>query len=215
MRINSTRLFRHLQGFAVGVALACGLGFNAYAAPTVPMREGSTTIKLDSAFATALTTAKVTLTALPRTQVKKTQASFPIIGGAIDLANAKGEISHAGGLALAVGGDKIEISNFVIDTFESKPVLTGIVVFNGSIVDRIPLFDLTLPSGVTLPLTVVDKRITLGDVGVKLNAGAAAQLNAALKVTTFTGGSAIGVATVKAKAACMGAGCDDDEDDDD
>lgn len=200
MRFSSS-FSRQLQimSAATVTALAIGATSTAYAAPTAGLQGGYTAVKLDSGFTAALASLKVSLGTLPRSGVHEGQAYFPIVGGAIDFANAKGEIPHAGGLTLTAGSTRVELSDFVIDTFDAKPVLTGLVVVNDSILDRIPLFDLTLPPGFTVPLVPERGRILkLSDVGVKLNATAAGALNSVFKVTAFAGGFTIGTAKVQA-----------------
>jgi hypothetical protein len=197
---SSSPLIRRLQIFSAATvsAFAIGAASTAYAAPTAGLLGGYTSVKLDSGFTAALTSLNVGLGTLPRSGVYQGQAYFPIVGGAVDLASAKGEIPHAGGLTLTAGSTRVELSDFVIDTFEAKPVLTGLVVVNDSIVDRIPLFDLTLPPGFAVPLKLTNNRfLTLADVGVKLNATAATALNDIFKVTAFAGGFTVGVAKVQ------------------
>ncbi len=203
MRFSTTRLSRSLQVISASAVTAIALGLGAasaaYAAPTASLQAGYTAVKLDAGFTAALSSLKVELGTLPRSGVFQGQAYFPIVGGAIDFSNAKGEIPHAGGLTLTAGATRVELSDFVIDTFDAKPVLTGLVVVNDSIVDRIPLFDLVLPPGFTVPLQPTNRRfITLADVGVKLNATAAGALNDVFKVKAFAGGFTIGVAKVQA-----------------
>jgi hypothetical protein len=203
MRFNAPRISHSLQvmSAAAVTALTLGLGTasTVFAAPTASLQAGFTAVKLDVGFTAALSSLQVDLGTLPRSGVYQGQAYFPIVGGAIDFSNAKGEIPHAGGLTLTAGTTRVELSDFVIDTFDTKPVLTGLVVVNDSIVDRIPLFDLELPAGFTLPLQPTNRRfITLADVGVKLNAAAAGALNSVFKVTAFAGGFTIGVAKVQA-----------------
>ncbi len=63
------------------------------------------------------------------------QASFPIVG------NSKGGvITHAGGLSLTAGSTSLALTNYNIDT--NTGVLTAVAALNGSVVGRIPLFDL-------------------------------------------------------------------------
>jgi hypothetical protein len=163
MRFNATIISTKLKIVSVAAvtALTLGLGVapTAYAAPTASLQAGFTAVRLDSGFTAALGTLGVALGTLPRSGVYQGQAYFPIVGGALDLANAKGEIPHAGGLTLTAGATRVELSDFVIDTFDAKPVLTGLVVVNDSIVDRIPLSDLVLPPGFTVPIQPASQRI--------------------------------------------------------
>lgn len=201
MRSNfSTRrkLFSAFASTAAAITVSVVSVSTAIAAPTAGLQSGYTAVKLDPGFTAALTSLNVKLGTLPKSGVYQGQAYFPIVGGAIDLASAKGEIPHAGGLTLTAGVTRVELSDFVIDTFEAAPVLTGIVVVNDSIVARIPLFDLTLPPGFAVPLTADRGRfITLNNVGVKLNLTAATALNDVFKVTAFAGGFTIGTAKVQ------------------
>ena len=73
--------------------------------------------------------------------------------------------------------------------------MTGLVSANGSVVGRIPLFDLTLPASfvdVTL--------IRLDGISVTLRPEAAGALNAVFETTAFTAGFNIGTASVTATA---------------
>jgi hypothetical protein len=206
MQTNATSqmLSRHSHGFkkliaTTTVALGLGLGAatSAIAAPTATLSAGYTGVTLDAGFASALTSLNVKLGTLPRTFAYQGQVYFPISGGAIDLSNAKSEIIHTGGLSLTAGNTRVELSDFLIDTIEAKPVLTGIVVVNDSIVDRIPLFDIALPAGFTVPLAPRGRSLTIAGASLTLNATAAGALNQVFGVTAFAGGFPIGKATIQ------------------
>jgi hypothetical protein len=168
------------------------------AAPTLPLGYGDTSVKLDAAFVGALTTLKVTPSAIGSSWIKDGVAYFPVSDGDFDFGTAKGEIAHRGGLALTAGSTVVELADFLIDTSGAAPVLTGKVIVNDSFVARIPLFDLTLPA-LTLPLAAPRGwgQLKVPGVKVTLNAGAATALNGVFNVTAFTGGIPIGEATVK------------------
>ena len=128
-------------------------------------------------------------------------ATFPITEGAIELPTARAEINHAGGFILSNGSTQVRLENFTIDT-TSTPVLTGLVVSNNSLVGRIAIFDLQLPSGLTLPLApTADGLVNLQGVGMKLDAAAASALNSAFSVTAFQAGSNVGTANAIAFVA--------------
>jgi hypothetical protein len=169
-----------------------------HAAPTLPVGYGDTSVKLDPVFIGALQSLSVTPSAIGSSRIRDGVAFFPVVDGDFDFANAKGEISHRGGLALKAGNTFVELADFIIDTSGAAPVLTGKVIANDSFVGRIPLFDLTLPA-LTLPLTAPRGwgQLRVPGVKVTLNAGAAAALNSVFNVTAFTGGIPIGEATVK------------------
>ena len=123
--------------------------------------------------------------------------SFPLTSGAIDLDTAAGQMLHSGGLTLSADADqtKITLQSFIITT-SGTPVITGLVSVNEKLVGRMHLFHLTLPAGMTLPLTPTGGRIILKNVGVTLDQEAASTLNSVFHVSAFQGGSAIGTAKV-------------------
>jgi len=92
------------------------------------------------------------------------------------------------------------LQSFIIDT-TAKPVITGLVVVNGKLLGRVPLFDLTLPAGFSLPLHLKENRLVLKGVGVTLDAQAAGALDAVFHVNAFTAGFPIGTAQVVAFGA--------------
>jgi hypothetical protein len=89
--------------------------------------------------------------------------------------------------------------NFTIDTMGNIPLLTGLVVANGAVVGRIPLFSLRLPSGFTPPIRPASGIfVELGNTAVELSADAATALNGVFGVSAFRQGFGIGTATVRA-----------------
>jgi hypothetical protein len=166
------------------------------AAPAAGFVNGHTVVRLSDVTVGALGTLGVRLTALPNSTVSGRFAVFPITAGAIDLANAKGEILHSGGLTFSAGNVRVVVSGFNIDTTHGA-VLTGLATVNGDVVGRIPLFNLVLPAGLTLPLPQ-SRHFSLRGVGLQLTAEAAAALNASFNVTAFAAGLDIGLANVGA-----------------
>jgi hypothetical protein len=67
---------------------------------------------------------------------------------------------------------------------------------DGKLLGRLPLFDLALPGGITLPLKPRDGQIVLKGVVVTLDRTAAGALNSVFHVSAFTGGFGIGTAKV-------------------
>jgi hypothetical protein len=182
----------------IGFAASAMAGI-VFAAPTLPLGYGDTTVKLDAAFVNALTTLNVTPGTIGQSRLRNGTVNFPITDGDIDFANAKGEISHSGGLTLRAGATSVELRDFLIDTSGAAPVITGKVVVNDNFVARITLFDLQLPA-LTLPLATPQNslaHLTIPGVKVKLNAGAASALNSVFGITALAGGFPIGEATVR------------------
>lgn len=124
--------------------------------------------------------------------------NFPVVGGALDLSSGKGRILHSGGLTLTVGTKRVVLQNFMIDTTNiSMPVLTGIVSYNGTYLGRMTLLNLTLPSGITLPLNAPNGFLKMSGIGVTLNSGAASTLNYIFGVSVLKGGMPIGSASAE------------------
>jgi hypothetical protein len=187
-----------IRSLVIAAASSFAIAVSAYAAPTLNVAYGDTSVKLDPVFVGALQSLSVTPSAIGYSSLRNGVASFPVVDGDFDFGTAKGEIAHYGGLRLKAGSTTVELTDFIIDTSGAAPVLTGKVIANDSFVARIPLFDLTLPA-LTLPLQAPRGwgALTVPGVKVTLNAGAAAALNGAFGVTAFAGGIPIGEATVK------------------
>lgn len=182
---------------AAGIALSMGAPV-ATAAPTAQVRDGYTLVELSPEFVGALGSLRIAPSKVLPGTLHQRIAFFPITGGRLDAANAKGEVPHAGGLTLTSGSTQVAITDFIIDT-TSAPKLTGIVTANGSIVGRIPLFNLALPQ-LVLPLQLPPSPETLLIEGnrVTLTSEAATALNGAFGTTAFTPGFYIGIASVYA-----------------
>jgi hypothetical protein len=193
---NSAKL---LLGLGTLVATV-GLSLPALAAPSADFVGGKTAVTLSSDFVNALTTLKVTPGTVGSGQLKRGVAAFPIVSGAGDLGTVKLEVNHRGGLSLSAGQTIVELTDYSITNLDGKPVLTGLVKANDSLVGRIPLFDLALTSG---PKTQAIHGITvieLSGVKVTLSKTAATALNGVFQVTAFKEGLNIGTAKVSGTA---------------
>jgi len=179
------------------LASAMMLAATAHAQTTETIEGGRTTVTLSEAFVSALGTLGVTPGTVHPTRLENGVVNFPVTGGAIELTNAHGQILHSGGLTLTAGDTKVVLESFIIDTTGSAPIITGLVVANGTLLGRVPLFDLALPSGLTLPLKPHDGDLKLDKVGVTLDATAAGALNSVFHVSAFAKGFDIGTANVK------------------
>lgn len=160
---------------------------------TKTLFTGRTSVKLSNTFTSALSSLDVSVGRVFPTEIEAGSAVFPVTGGAIDLETASGNILHSGGLTLKAGDTKVTLQSFIIDT-TGKPMITGLVSVNGKLLGRIPLFDLTLPAGFTLPLHLNENRLVLRGVGVTLDSTAAGALDAVFNVNAFTAGFPIGTA---------------------
>jgi hypothetical protein len=121
--------------------------------------------------------------------------TFPVIEGLVDLANAKAEILHSGGLRLFSDTVSVKLINFAVDTTGESPVVTGDIVANNSLVARTPLFNAVLPN-LQLPLEPTRRSISIRPIQLTLTSEAATALNGAFGVTAFQAGQAIGQASI-------------------
>jgi hypothetical protein len=172
---------------------------SAWAGPTAQLKGGNTTVELSPDFVGALVSLGVAPAATKPGKLKldKGTVSFPIPSGALDAESLAGDIFHTGGLVLSVPGTRVDLLNFIISTTGENPVLTGVASVNGDVVDRIPLFDLDLD---TAEVDVTKKnKLTVTNVGVTLNAIAAATLNSVFGTDAFVEGFPIGTASVETK----------------
>ena len=168
---------------------------HASAQKTETIESGRTTVALASGFVSALDSLGVTPGTVSPTRLRYGTVNFPVTGGAIDLDSAASQILHSGGLTLTAGQTDVTLQSFIIDT-TGTPVITGLVSVNGRLLGRLPLFDLALPSGITLPLKPHDGQIILKGVGVTLDSTAAGALNSVFHVSAFKGGFGVGTAKV-------------------
>ena len=169
----------------------CFLTSAAFAQRTTTLNFGQTSVTLSPTFTGALKTLGVTPGAVAPSAIFGDQTFFPIIGGAVDLDSAAGNIIHSGGLTLTAGGIEIRLESFIIDTTSTTtgaPVLTGLVLKNNQLLGRFPLFNLALPPNFSLPLTSNGFFLLLDNVGLTLNPTAAGLLNS---VYGLKGASAI------------------------
>jgi hypothetical protein len=167
------------------------------ASPTAQINGGYTLVEFLPEFVGALTTLGITPSKnLPGTLYQRI-GFFPIVGGRIDAANARGEVPHSGGLKLTKGATQVILTDFIIDTAGAAPRLTGMVTANGSIVGRIPLFNLKLPA-IALPLTLPPgpEILLIEGSRMSLTQEAATALNGAFATTAFVPGFEIGIASV-------------------
>jgi hypothetical protein len=150
---------------------------------TIVIQSGKTTIRLAESFISTLTGLGVQPGTVSPTQLKNGAVDFPITGGAIDLATAKGQAIHSGGLTFTSGSTEVRLESLIIDTTGTTPQITGLLVVDNVLAGRLPLFDLQLPTGVTLPLKVTDDVLRLTDAGVVANSATAKTLSDLFHVT--------------------------------
>jgi hypothetical protein len=174
------------------------LPMGALAQHTETIEAGRTTVNLASSFVSALGSLGVTPGTIGPTELKGSWVNFPITGGAFDLDTALGQVLHSGGLTLTAGSTEVRLQSFIIDTTGSAPQITGIVVADGKLVGRLPLFNLTLAENISLPIKPEGGVFKEKGIGVTLTASAASALNSAFHITALAGGLDIGTANIVA-----------------
>jgi hypothetical protein len=178
-------------------ALTAGL-FPAAAvqATTYNIPSGQTTVAFSPQFFNLLPTlgAKVSKISPAKTKgslnKQNLQAVFPITIGAVDTASNIAQIGHRGGLTLMTNNnDKVQFSAFSID-FALPPstarVMTALIVVNGAIVGRVPVFNLGTSE---VASSIKGSTITLNNVALTMTKEAADALNTLFNLPGQGGGS--------------------------
>ena len=185
-------------GALAAVLLTGGLTGTAAAAPTTatPLAGGTTTVTTGPGIATTLLRNGILPLATPPGRQSfgygqggiTTSFSFPVTGGAVDLATLAGTIRHRGGIVFVNlrTGKKLTVSDFVIDT--RTGTLTGRVNRTAT---RVPVFTLDLPAAT---VSASGDKVKVGNIDVRLTAAAAGALNQALGTSVFAGGLDLGTA---------------------
>ena len=168
------------------------------AAPTagaakMKLGGGSTTLKLKPAIASALGDAGVKVRPVRPAAANGGGLAFPITGGTVDSATARGQIHHSGGLALSAGGTKVKLTSFTVRVGKRGASLSARA---GSA--RIPALTLGL-SNAKVRRSGLGLRVT--GVRAALTGTAAGALNKAFGVSLFSRGLVIGTVTVNASPA--------------
>ena len=176
------------------IAIVATLGVIAPAASAkVRLAGGSTTLKLAPATAQALSSNGVSVTPIGPARARGGGVAFPITGGSIDPATARGAILHSGGLRLSAGSTRVALRNFRVHVGARRAILTAAA--GGA---RLTALSLSLRNAkVSRPgLGTTVKRIR-----AVLTGQAAKALNAAFDTNLFARGLPIGSVVVRAKPA--------------
>jgi hypothetical protein len=159
--------------------------------------RGQTAVALSPGFLAALSGASIAPSAIRPGQLDafagQTYAVFPITTGQVDTVSRTGEIDHAGGLTLTAGSKVVQLTSFAIDIYSgAAPVLTGLVSANGSLLGRVPLFDLSLAGA-----QIGDQfdLLTIANVTLTLDPVATGALNSVFGISLPTTPGAITVGT--------------------
>lgn len=158
--------------------------------------SGFTSVRLSSDFVGALGALEIAPSRIFPGRIIGGTAVFPITSGNLEADNLRGEILHSGGLKLTKNDTTVKLQSFIIDTTGESIVLTGLVSANGTVVGRIPLFDLQLTNNLE-NWRVNLRRFRLNNVFITLRPEAANALNAVFETDAFVPGFSIGTGFVR------------------
>lgn len=161
----------------------------------IVLTGGRTTLALDKKTAAALTSNGVTVAPVSEAKAGKAGISFPIQGGLINAKTLGGNITHSGGLVFTAGGKSLTIRDFTVST--TKKTLTAWVDEVGA---RIPVLNLKLGKA---KVKATAKHLTVSNIHVTLQKGAAQALNGYFATSLFKGGLPVGKVTVSAAAKVL------------
>jgi len=128
--------------------------------PTFFIGDGLSKMIMSQPFWVALDAANLRRRGAGNARLSNQTFSIPVESGAIDLFNGTGEINHSGGLLLWNGKKMVQIVSLRIDTMTEPAVVTGVVAYSdeydklntGTVLGRLKLADLQMPSSVTYPM---------------------------------------------------------------
>ncbi|HET6407860.1 MAG TPA: hypothetical protein VFG14_08255 [Chthoniobacteraceae bacterium] len=206
------------------LALATVLALPAVAVDEVQetkdIKTGTTTITFDAAIATALDTANVFFQkAQPaRINAGKGTVTYVASGGFLDLADAKAEIIHSGGITLAQEIVAVEarapkapkqyktvtlLDPIITQATSGGPaVVSAVVVINGDSQGRVNVFNIAAGIATTPVEIPNNQKLTVSGASLTLTAEAATALNTAFGlVDVFTADQVVGEADVNVKFA--------------
>jgi hypothetical protein len=184
---------RRTLSLAAGLAAVALLLAVPAAGAKIKLAGGGTTLKLAPATAAALADSGVTVAPLRPARVRGGGVRFPIEGGSIGPANARGRIDHSGGLALAAGGTRVALRSFRVHVGTRRAILTARA---GG--ERLTVLSLSLDQA---KLTRNGLGTVVRGVRALLSGQAAKALNAAFGTDLFAKGLPIGRVTVRARPA--------------
>lgn len=180
----------------VALAVSTALLPAALYAQSQDVAYGRLTVNFSSSFQSSIAAAGISITDLNGNALSSGATTFTGVGGALDLTTAQGELLHSGGYLLTIGGNKVELASPVIDTSNTAtPMITVLVVVNGTIVSRMPLFTLQAPPGFVIPLSSSAGTVQLSNILLYIAPAMATELNGLLGANVIASGLAAGTET--------------------
>jgi hypothetical protein len=187
------RSFRKLTIAAAVAVVSLTLSpISALAQKIYVVEGGRTTLTLSKVFLADLAKIGAVPTAVAGSQLYENQINFPLNSGAVSLENAAGQMLHAGGINLTLGSNLVKLDSFIVNTIGEESFVTALVVVDGRFLGRIKVFDLQLPSDLSLPLVPKSGDFFLGGVKWNLDPEGAAALNDAFGTKVFADNLFIG-----------------------
>lgn len=160
---------------------------------------GSTVIKFDQNYLTALNTLKLNPSATGDAQLSGDTATLPITGGNLTVTSsgAQGSIKHSGGIALHPAAATVTLTNFVLDP-GANAIYADIQANGNTLASHVPFFTLNFGSA---QLQSSGGTTTISNVALALSDDAATALNQATNSTAIQGNFPVGTATVTVKGS--------------
>jgi hypothetical protein len=181
-----------LNRFAVVVTLALATTVAAKAQNASTVEFGRSTLVFSPSFTSGIASLGATLGGVGFSSVDSTGTIvFPVVGGAVDLQTGAGEVTQLGGISVVANGISVRLQNLVLDTTKA-PVLTALLVVNNKLIGRIPLFDLVVPVGTSLPLPTTVGVLQLNGFAVTFDATGASVINGVFGSQAVSGGLPVG-----------------------
>lgn len=186
-------LLKKLSLAAAVMAAAASISTtSAFAQDVYVVQGGRTTVTLTKGFIDTIANNNIVATTVYGSQLYNGKIDFPITSGAVSLKTAAGQLLHSGGINLTLGSKVVRLDSFIVNTLSDQPFVTGLVIVDGKFVGRIKVFDVELPSDLTLPIVPKDGDFFLSGVKLTLDEEAATALNAAFSTKAFNPGAGFG-----------------------
>lgn len=194
-RPRTLRLLALIAVLSLGLAaVACGDdedgGGGSSGDDALTLNGEKTVLTLDEEVASVLKQNKVQVAPVAPAGPDDAGIQFPITGGSVNAETLAGSIEHSGGLEFSVGGETLEVTDFVANT--ESGILTATA---GAAELPILALDLTRVRKSTRGGAIVASGIT-----PTLTGYGAAAMNSILAVKIFKEGLALGELTVTATA---------------
>lgn len=166
---------------------------------------GRATINFSASFQQTLSNLGASLTDLNLHPFINGVANYQGTQGVIDLQSGIGEFNTNNGYAVSAGGALIQVQNLTFDfSNPSSPVVTGVFVINGTVQSRVPIFNVQVPSGFSLPFTATSGVAQLNGFTLTLAPAAANTINSTFGGPVLQANSNVGSANVYAVLAASG-----------